>query len=218
MLGACPPLAFARQPVQDVGERFVVHFLVLEDGVRGFGAHEPRVGRVVERGVGVALGDRRVAGRGEGVNRRAARPCGALVLGCDCRITRIDTAVEQLLQLGVDRRPAERVADQRDEGKAGDVPIVEHERVPQRQRRVLVRFRSDRREKVRGALPVGAIAHRHRFTVDCRCSQRVHVPAFTRDCAQSRAGWARPYYRSWERGVAAKLSTRAARADAGFTS
>ena len=207
MLAANAALSLAREPVQDVGERLVVHLLVLEDVVGSLGADQTRIGWILERRVGVRVEDRRIRGAGEAVHGCAVGPGGALVLGRDRGIARIDSAVEQSLQLGVERGAPKRIPHQGDERKTGDVPVVEDERVAQRQRCVFVRFRCDHREKVRGPLPVGTITRRHRFTVDCCCSQRVHVPAFTRDCAQSRAGWALPYYRSRERRVAARLST-----------
>ncbi len=158
VLRARPALLAAAEPVDDVHQRFVMHRFVLDDVVRGFGVDEVGVRRVVEPAGGERLDHGGVAGGTEALHRRTIRPGRTLVLGRHRHVARVDAAIEQPLQFGIDRRPAERVAHQRDERERRDVPVVEDEGVTQRDRRVFVCFRGDQPEELGRAAAVRAIA------------------------------------------------------------
>ncbi len=117
-----------------------MHPLVLEDredGLFQLGERTLRgpFGHGDERGL-----DRRVRGARVSHDVRARGPHGRAILA---RGFRVDAALEQLLEARVDSGARERSLHERVHGERGEVPLVEDERVPERNGPLEPRVRRD---------------------------------------------------------------------------
>jgi hypothetical protein len=134
-----------------VQERFLVHRLVLEDGERRLGAVEQRAVRLVDVRVQNRLEHLtvRLVRKGPHLLARRPRACARLqrhaparagrvrALGPACRggdglLVRIDAAGEERLQAGVDAGPPQPLLHERVEAEGGQMPVVEDNRMPER--------------------------------------------------------------------------------------
>ncbi len=111
-----------RQPMDEIQERFVVQLFVFEDRVRGLRSSR------ADLGAGERIEHRAVACGGEFRDATTLRP---RLLHERLRrrgVVGVDPALEQLLQMRVDRWAAERFADELVEAERGQMALVEHER------------------------------------------------------------------------------------------
>ena len=117
-----------------------MHLLVLEDGPGRLAALEQRRCRSV---FDIRHRERvqycGVAGRAETLHARAIGPGGAFVTRRFVHAGRIDPALEESLQLGVDRRAAERLANKLVEAERRNMTLVENDRVAQGNRTLVIR-------------------------------------------------------------------------------
>ena len=121
-----------------IQQRFLVHRLVFENGVHGLGAIEERMAR---------LFDRRGQQRVEYSTVRLGRECphfSARRPRERCRrpiVLRIDAAREQALEIRVDASLTQRPLDERVEVERGEVAFVEHDRMTERNRPLVIGVR-----------------------------------------------------------------------------
>jgi hypothetical protein len=104
--------------------------------------------------------------RGELADHVAAGPSRHAVAILALRFVRVDAAREQLLEAGVDARAPESALHQRVEAERGQVPLVEHDGVPQRDRPLVVGLGRHQVENRPRALAVAGIPGGELFTVE----------------------------------------------------
>jgi hypothetical protein len=121
-----------------VGQRLLVHLLVLDDGPDRLRVAQQRM--IVAHHIGIRDGvlDARVGGIGVREHGVPAGPRGIATGDRGGLLVRIDAAREDRLEVLVDARVPETLLDQRVDGEAGQVALVEHDRIAQRDRLVEV--------------------------------------------------------------------------------
>ena len=150
------PLLVVGQSVPDVVQRFLVHRFVLEHRERREAARQHRVVRVLDRAIRKSREDLPVRLRAVGLDlgargpRRRAASRALLVFG-------VDAALEERLVSGVDPGVAQAALHERVDGEGRQVPLVEADRVAQRDRPRRVGFRQHAVEERQGAPPIAPI-------------------------------------------------------------
>jgi hypothetical protein len=133
-----------------------VHRLVLEDRVGCLSANEPRDGGIVDGGELECALDALVASSGKGRNPAAIRPL-VIVASRLVSVCRIDAALEETLESGIDRRLAEPALVEGEKAERRNVTFVERKRMAQRNRPFVERPVVDKPEKRRGPFAISAI-------------------------------------------------------------
>ena len=151
------PLQREVQPVVHVQQRLLVHHLVLQQRVHALRPPHDRVGAAGDVGRLQRVQDRAVGALHvlpDGVARRPevdGRSRGGL------RVARVDPAGEQRVQLRIRPLRPQPLAQQAVDGERRYVTVVEHQRMAQRDRLLVVRGRLHEREQRRGAGAVGPV-------------------------------------------------------------
>ena len=109
-----------------------MHRLVLEDGEHRLSLVQQRMPGLIERRIRKRVEDERITVGGEPPHLISRRPLDALTPACRCVVFRIDAAREQPLETFVNARTAEPLLHERVDAKGGQVPLVEHNRVTER--------------------------------------------------------------------------------------
>ena len=123
-----------------------------------------------------------VAGRGEGRDGRSIRPVGSAVATRLVEAPRIDAALEETLERGIDRAFAESARVEREKAKRGYVPFVEREGMPQWYWTIVERDVVDQGEEPRGAFPIPAVPLEQVRAIECDRGS-YSVPRFS--CSRS---------------------------------
>ena len=126
-----------RQPVPHVEHRFLMHRLVLEDRERRLRVIEQRVPWTIELLARERIGDLPIRFVDERLHHRSARPQTARLVR-RVRLVRIDAAREQLLELRIDARTAERALHERVEAERRQMAVIEDDRLPQMNRPAVI--------------------------------------------------------------------------------
>ncbi len=124
-----------------------MHLFVFENGEQRFGAGQQRVRRIVERRVRDVVDERGIAGVAELAHGRAIGPIVAPVACREVERPRIDAALEEQLESRVDRRAVECAFVQHEVRERGEMTLVEHERMAERNRGIVICRRRDRGEE-----------------------------------------------------------------------
>ena len=123
-----------------VEQRFLVHRFVLEDAQRRFTAMEQGIIRLIDIVVRQRIQHLLVGPGGKRLDLLASRPLGIRRgLRRGSRLFRIDAACEQRLEAGVDARATEPAFHERVETEGGEMPLIEHDRLAERDRPDVVR-------------------------------------------------------------------------------
>ena len=141
-----------------VQERFVVQGLVLDDAEGRFRPVEQRMPGTIEIATSERLLDLSVGVGRKRPDRRAGWPqrLGARCWPLRGRFVRVDAAREKILEPRVDARTAQRLLDEGVEAEARQVPLVEHDRMAQRNRLAVVRLVREQVEQL--ARPCAAVS------------------------------------------------------------
>ena len=159
------PFLLERQPVPHVKQRLLVHGLVLENGEHGLRLIEQRMPGAVEFLAFENVEHATIRLLGKFANDIAARPDVPRGWAwCVC-FTWIDAAGEQVLELLVDAGAAERLFHQRVEAERRQVPFVEHDRMPKRDRLAVVGIIREQIEEHPRSLAVAVIPGDERFSI-----------------------------------------------------
>jgi hypothetical protein len=157
-----------RQLVPEIEQGLLVHRLVLEDREHGLRLVQQRMAGLLERGVGKRVEDEIVAGLGKPLYVGSRWPLGRLAAVGGALAVRVDAAREQALEVGVDARTPERLLHQRVHAESWQVALIEHDRVPERDRPRVVGLRPDDVEQRACPPPVLTILVGQRFPVEGR--------------------------------------------------
>ena len=123
-----------------VEERFLVHRLVLEDAQRRFTTVEQGIVRLIDVIVRQRIQHLLVGPGGKRLDLLASGPLGIRRgLRRGSRLFRIDATGEERLEVGVDARVAEPAFHERVETEGGEMPLIEHDRLAERDRPDVVR-------------------------------------------------------------------------------
>ena len=164
-----------------------MHRLVLEDGEHRFGAIEQWMARALEICPAKCVEHAPVGFRREGQHFVTGRParltsCPSRLsclsrLSCPSGLVRVDAACKQRLEARVDTGPAQPFLHQRIEAEGRQVSFIEHDRVAQRDRPLVIGpvpdntarpARAARRDEIEerpGALAVAPVPGNHRLAI-----------------------------------------------------
>ena len=161
-------LVVAGELMPHVEHRLLVHRLVLEDRVDGLGLVEQRMPGLLERGMCERIEHEGIARIGKVLDLIPRRPFGPPAAAGVRLVLGIDAAREQALERVVDTRTSEPFLHQRVDAEGRQVPLVEDDRVAQRDRPREVGLRLDEIEQLSGSLPDSAIPVGERRAVQGR--------------------------------------------------